>query len=57
VIDMATRQHPDLGFEALLVAEPHLLDKWLPLRHWSREALFSVEARDHWQAPDLQPMP
>jgi hypothetical protein len=26
----------------------------LPLRHWSRERLFSVEARRGWVEPDLQ---
>jgi hypothetical protein len=30
--------------------------KWL-LEHWSRERLFSVEARRRWLAPDLKPLP
>jgi len=30
--------------------------KWL-LEHWSRERLFSVEARRNWLAPDLKPLP
>ncbi len=30
--------------------------KWL-LEYWSRERLFSVEARRHWLAPDLKPLP
>jgi hypothetical protein len=29
---------------------------WL-LRHWSRERLFSSEARRHWLDPDLEPLP
>ena len=29
---------------------------WL-LDHWSRERLFSVEARRHWLPPDLKPLP
>lgn len=29
---------------------------WL-LEHWSRERLFSVEARRRWLAPDLKPLP
>ena len=29
---------------------------WL-LDHWSRERLFSVEARRHWLPPDLTPLP
>jgi hypothetical protein len=28
----------------------------LPLRHWSRERLFSVEARHGWVEPDLAPL-
>lgn len=28
----------------------------LPLRHWSRERLFSVEARRVWVEPDLKPL-
>ena len=27
------------------------------LEHWSREALFTVEARRAWVAPDLRPLP
>lgn len=30
--------------------------KWL-LEHWSRERLFSVEARRNWMPPDLTPLP
>jgi len=32
-------------------------DRELPLRYYSRECLFSAEARRHWVAPDLQPLP
>lgn len=28
-----------------------------PLEHWSRERLFSVEARHGWVEPDLEPLP
>jgi hypothetical protein len=44
-------------FDALLEGVPHLLDKGLPFRHWSREALFSPPARAGWVAPDLRPLP
>ena len=44
-------------FEALLERLPHLLDKELPFRHWSREAIFSPAARTGWVAPDLEPLP
>jgi hypothetical protein len=34
-----------------------LADKNWPLLHWSREALFSPEARRSWVPPDLHPLP
>ncbi|RRN66456.1 hypothetical protein [Caulobacter sp. 602-1] len=40
---------------ALLLATP-LGDKNWPLTHWSRERLFSVEARRWWVDPDLKPL-
>jgi hypothetical protein len=39
----------------LLASEAGRSD-WL-LRHWSKDVLFSVEARRRWIAPDLQPFP
>jgi hypothetical protein len=27
-----------------------------PLTHWSRDRLFSTEARNHWVEPDLKPL-
>ena len=39
-----------------LLASPLGDSKWL-LKHWSRERLFSVEARRGWLAPDLKPLP
>ena len=35
---------------------PSLADKDLPLRYYSRDRLFSEEARGAWVAPDLQPL-
>ena len=32
-------------------------DREVPLRYYSRECLFSTEARRQWVAPDLQPLP
>lgn len=32
-------------------------DKHWPLRYWSTDRLFSVEARRQWVAPDLQDLP
>jgi hypothetical protein len=40
---------------ALLLATP-LGDKDWPLTHWSRERLFSAEARRWWVDPDLKPL-
>jgi len=33
-----------------------LLDKGLPMRHWSRAAMFGPEARVRWVDPDLVPL-
>jgi hypothetical protein len=35
---------------------PSLADKDLPLKYYSRDRLFSEEARGAWVAPDLQPL-
>jgi hypothetical protein len=39
-----------------LLASPLGRSDWL-LAHWTRERLFSVEARRAWLDPDLQPLP
>lgn len=39
-----------------LIASPLGRSDWL-LAHWSRERLFSVEARREWREPDLAPLP
>jgi hypothetical protein len=50
--------HADLAdFDRFLEAHPMLLDRDLPLRHWSREALFDAGARTAWRAPDVLPLP
>lgn len=41
---------------ARLLATP-MGDKAWPLSFWSRERLFSVEARRGWVEPDLKPLP
>jgi hypothetical protein len=39
-----------------LMASPMGKSDWL-LKYWSREVLFSVEARRVWVEPDLHPLP
>jgi hypothetical protein len=53
-VGLGIKRHPTLPFEDLLAAEPHLLDKTLPYRHWSREKIGSDEARRQWVEPDLR---
>jgi hypothetical protein len=43
--------------DALIAANPSLLDKHLPLRFYSRALLFSDEARTGWVDPDIAPLP
>lgn len=57
VVGMGINRHPTLAFEDLLAAEPHMLDKNLPFRHWSRERMGSDEAKRQWTEPDLRLMP
>ena len=57
VVGIGIDLHPTLGFEDLLAAEPHLLDKNLPYRHWTQARLGSVEAKREWVDPDLRGMP
>ena len=54
----AAELHSDVDdFDRFLDAHPMLLDRSLPLRHWSREALFGDAARAAWRAPDVLPLP
>ena len=49
---------PAAGFEKglrALLASPLAASAW-PLQYYSRDRLFSVEARRHWVEPDLQPL-
>ena len=50
--------HPSIDdFETMLARVPHLLDKYLPLRHYRRETIMSPGARARWAEPDLLPLP
>jgi hypothetical protein len=53
----AMRESRADDFSELLDRVPHLLEKDLPFRHWSREAMFSPDARARWLDPDLLPLP
>jgi hypothetical protein len=57
VVSFGIRRHPNLTFDELLAAEPHLLDKTLPFKHWSRERLTGEEAKRRWMDPDVLEMP
>jgi hypothetical protein len=57
VIGMGIDCHPTFAFDDLLAAEPHLLDKNLPYRHWSRGRMLSDDARRQWVEPDLRLIP
>jgi hypothetical protein len=45
------------SLEAIVQANPHLLEKNFPLEYYSRETLFSDRARTSWVEPDLKPIP
>ena len=57
VVAIGIRRHPEVTFDELLAAEPHLLDKNLPFGHWSRERMNRDDAKHRWIEPDLRPMP
>lgn len=49
---------PTVGsFAELLEVDGRLLDKSIMLTHYTAERLFSDDARAHFLAPDLQPIP
>jgi hypothetical protein len=57
IIEAVRRQHPALPFDALATVCPYLLDKDAPLEYYTREHLFSDEARQRWVEPNLKPLP
>ena len=56
VLDAARRSSPATSLE-LLDRSPELLDRALPLRHYSRERLMSERSRAVFVEPDLAPLP
>ncbi len=58
IVALAIAETPGAaGFDDLLAARPHLLDKNLPLRHYSPGRLWKDAARERWVEPDLRPFP
>jgi len=58
IVHHAIRARPEIqGFDNFVTRFPFLLDKGLPLRHWTSGALWGVSARLGWTEPDLQSMP
>ena len=57
IIESERRSYPDSPFDALVAACPTLLDKDAPLAYYSRERLFSDQARQEFVEPDLKPLP
>jgi len=58
IVALAIAEAPFAGtFDALLAAHPRLLDKDLPLKHFSPGLLWSHDARERWVEPDLRPFP
>jgi len=57
IVHHAIQASPNDDFESLVQKHPVLLDKAIPLRHWSRETLASPESKAAWVAPDILPLP
>jgi hypothetical protein len=57
IIESERRSNPDASFDALVAASPSLLNKDAPLSYYSREWLYSDEARARWVEPNLQSLP
>ena len=58
LVGAAQRQTPAVeDSRQFLAIHGELLSKDAPLRHYSRERLFSVAARASFVAPDLAPLP
>lgn len=57
LIESARRSHPDMPFDALVERCPWLLDKDAPLAYYTREHLYSDDARTRWVDPNLESLP
>jgi len=58
MVHHAIQTCPDVGdFDNFLNTFPLLMDKGLPLRHWTDVTLWSEKSRASWTEPDLLPLP
>ena len=58
IVHHAIQTRPDVpDSDAFLNVFSSLLDKGLPLRHWTTETLWSEKSRASWTEPDLLPLP
>jgi hypothetical protein len=57
VVAHLVEQSPELDFDAFLAANPQLQRRDLLLAHYSRERLFSPDARAAFVEPDLLALP
>jgi hypothetical protein len=57
LVSQAARETQADTSQALLAQRPGLLDRELPLRHYTRERLFNVHARAVFVPPDLAALP
>jgi hypothetical protein len=58
LVGHAVSDRPEIvDFDEFLATYPLLLDKNIPLRHWSREAMFGAAARAAWRDPDMAALP
>jgi hypothetical protein len=57
LVALHVAEDPGRDFEEFIARCAQLEDKMLPLRHYSRERLFSSIARERWREPDLRALP
>ncbi len=57
IIEEARQANPGLAFDELAGVCPWLLDKDAPLAYYSRDLLYSDEARQRWVEPNQKPLP
>lgn len=56
-VEDARRRSGATTSQELIARCPELMDRMLPLRHYTRERLMTVHARSVFVEPDLEPLP